>query len=165
MENNEPVTTIEYKDGLLTTTMIYPKKNLEITVGGVNYVVGWDGPNHITQVVTKDNIPTLLDYLKEQFALVNGRYEESKKQLAEIGEYDDKLAEAMSAHSVALRTATSEKELKYLLKKMPMYGELVDKVLRRNNLKKAIADVEPSVKKLKEQIDQVLSVIAKLDAK
>lgn len=165
MESTSPTTLIEYKDGLLVTVQEYPKRNLELAVGGVTYVVGWDGPNKITQVVTKDNIPTLLEYLKEQFALINGRYEESKKQLAEIGEIDDKLATAMETHGNSLRASANEKEVKYLLKKLPVYGELMDKILRRNNLKKTIVDIEPTVKQLKEQIDTVLGVMQKMDAK
>jgi hypothetical protein len=158
MVENKEQTTIEYKDGLLITTMNYPKRDLDLQVGGNKYTVGWDGPNKIVQVVTKDNILILLDYLKEQFALINGRYEESKKQLADIGDMDEKLATALENHSNQLRLANS-KDVQRLVKRLPGYAELVDKVLKRHNLKKSIADTEPSVQRLKEQIETILKIM------
>jgi hypothetical protein len=156
MEEN---VTIEYKNEHLVTTMHYPQKELVLQVGGVSYTVGFDGPNNITQTVTKDNIPLLLDYLKEQFGLMNGQYEEAKKQLAELEGLDDKVVAALENHFGAIRTAASNKDVEILLKKFPVYAEFADKCLKKVQLKKRVTDIEPAVSKLKKQIDTVITVM------
>ena len=155
----EPKTVVRYdsKKKLLIATTTYPEKDLSLQIGGNTYLAGKVPEYSVDNAVTKDNVPILLEYLKEQFALQNGPYEEAKTQLLGLNPLDDKLCEQLKEVANELKRF-QQKEVERVFRKFPAFQELTDKALKKLNLREQIKLREPAVAKLKEQVDEVLKV-------
>lgn len=152
---------VEWKNDALYTTMTFPKKDLVLKCKNGSYTVGWDESRDIVQVVTKENIPILMEYLNEQFALVNDQYLAAKEELSKLPDALAKLQEMLPEHSRQMMNADA-KSAKKLFARFPAYADLAEKVLRRAQLEQRLKDLEPSVEKLRNQIQLVLEATKSL---
>jgi hypothetical protein len=153
----------EYKNGQLRAIAKKAKRDVELSVNGSNYVVGWEDETVITQVIPKDNIRILLEYLQQQYSLVNGRYTTAQDELKKLDMIDDKVVKVMENVTAALGGKLTEKDVDRLLRvKAPAFNELATQCLKKVNLRKTLEDLTPTRAELKEQIDKVVEVLDKI---
>jgi hypothetical protein len=152
----------KYENGQLLAINHEKRKDVEFAVGGVTYTVGWTDPFDIIQIIPKENIRILLEYLQEQYGLVKGRYDESVKGIEETKGVDEKFLPIIQGVWDQLRSMTDKKQMDHFLKKAPAYGEFTDKILKRIRYEQTVKDLEPTVALLKKQIDLVVSILDKV---
>ena len=61
------------KNGDAEATVVHPSKPIEIQVGKETYVIGESKEETIIQIIHKDKIPKLIEYLEDQAELIKNR--------------------------------------------------------------------------------------------
>lgn len=136
------------EDKKLYTTVEYPGKPVEISVGGEKFIVGEQPAYSVVNVIDSEKTDTLKAYLLDQYELLEKR----KKAAMEV------ISETSVAEVEGLRDALNKIPTDKLKQKKLLYlNEMAKKALMRNEAEANFKVINKSMLKIKEQIDFILT--------